>query len=88
MHVVRKVSDLDLTIISHPIGILLKGISSNNHHFTVTLRMINHGMSDWEITLIDQAENLDDLRRRESFWQYETNTFQSNGLSERDVVLF
>ena len=57
MHVVRKVSDLDLTIISQPIGILLKGISSNKHHFTVTLRMINHGMSDWEITLIDQVEN-------------------------------
>ena len=45
-------------------------------------------MSDWEITLIDQAESVDDLRRRESFWQYELDSFQSNGLNERDVILF
>ena len=46
-------------------------------------------MSDWEkITLIDQAESVDDVRRRELFWQYELNTFQSNGLNERDVALF
>ena len=28
-----------------------------------------HGMSDSEITLTDQTECVDDLRRRESFWQ-------------------
>ena len=27
-----------------------------------------NGMSDWEITLIDQAESVDDLSRIESFW--------------------
>ena len=31
-------------------------------------------MSDWEITLIDQTESVDDLGRRESFWQYELDT--------------
>ena len=45
-------------------------------------------MSDWESTLIDQTESVDNLRRRESFWQYELNTFQPNGLNERDVALF
>ena len=45
-------------------------------------------MSDWEITLIDQAESVDHLRRRESFWQYELVTFQPNELKERDVELF
>ena len=45
-------------------------------------------MSDWEISLIDQAGSADDLRRRESFWQYELDTFQPNGLNERDVALF
>ena len=45
-------------------------------------------MSDWEITLINQAESVDDLTRRESFWQYELDTFQPNGLNERDVALF
>ena len=29
-----------------------------------------HGMSNWKITAIDQRENVDDLRRGESFWQY------------------
>ena len=45
-------------------------------------------MSDWESTLIDQTESVDKLRRRESFWQYELDTFQPNGLNERDVALF
>ena len=47
-----------------------------------------HSMSDWEITLIDQTESVGDLRRRESFWQYEIDTFQPNGLNERDMALF
>ena len=34
----------------------------------------HYGMSDWEITLIDQTDSVDDLRRRESFWQYELDT--------------
>ena len=45
-------------------------------------------MSDWEIPLIDQAESVDDLSKRESFWQYELDNFQPNGLNERDVALF
>ena len=45
-------------------------------------------MSDWESTLIDQTESVDNLRRRESFWQYELDTFQPNGLNERDAALF
>ena len=34
-----------------------------------------HGISDWEITFTDQADSLDNLRRRESFWQHELNIF-------------
>ena len=48
----------------------------------------HHGIRDWEITLIDETDSVDNLRRRESFWQYELDTFQSNGLNERDVALF
>ena len=48
----------------------------------------HHGISDWEITLIDQTDSVNDLRRRESFWQYERDTFQPNGLNECDVALF
>ena len=35
-------------------------------------------MSDWEITLIDKAKSIGNLRRTESFWQYELDTFQPN----------
>ena len=45
-------------------------------------------MSDWEITLIDQTDSVDNLRRRDSFWHYELDTFQPNGLNERDMKLF
>ena len=48
----------------------------------------HHGMSDWEITLIDHAESVDNPTRRESFWQYELDTFQPNGLNEGDVTFF
>ena len=48
----------------------------------------HHGMSVWEISLINQTDNVDDLRRRESFWLYELDTFEPNGLNERDVALF
>ena len=48
----------------------------------------HHSMSDWEINVIGQTENADDLRRKKSFWKYELDTFQSNGLNERDVALF
>ena len=45
-------------------------------------------MSVWEISLINQTDHVDDLRRRESFWLYELDTFEPNGLNERDVALF
>ena len=28
----------------------------------------HHGESDWEIKIIDQGKDADDIRRRESFW--------------------
>ena len=48
----------------------------------------HHGISNWEVTVIDQTDCVDDLRRKESFWQYELDIFQPNGLNERDVTLF
>ena len=45
-------------------------------------------MSDLKITLIDQTDNVDHLKRRESFQKYEMDIFQQNGLSERSVTLF
>ena len=38
--------------------------------------------------LIDQTDNVEDLRKREYFWQHELETFQPNGLNEWEVALF
>ena len=40
-------------------------------------------MEDWKITIIDRAENVLELRRRESYWQQSLDTFIPNGLNER-----
>ena len=56
-----------------------------NAHFAE----VNHnGEDDWEVRLIDQTDNVEELRKRESFWQHELDTFQPNGLNEREVDLF
>ena len=46
----------------------------------------HNGMEDWKITIIDRAENVLDLRRRQqSYWQYRLDTFIPNVLNERFV---
>ena len=86
---VLKVFALDLTITSQLIGVLWKGTLSKKASFRTHFEDDkHHGISNWEITLIDQTESVDDLRGRESFWQYEINIFQPNGLNECDVALF
>ena len=86
--IVSKVFDLDSTITSQPIGISLKGIPPNKCHFTLILKMTNIMVWVSGKSLIDQTYTVDDLRKRESFWQYELDTFQPNGFNERDVTLF
>lgn len=49
---------------------------------------VHHKERDWEVMLIDQAESVGDLKRRESCWQHKLDTFQSNGLNERQVTFF
>ena len=48
---------------------------------------LHQGESDWEVRLIDQGVSVD-VRRRESYWQYELDTFQQNGLNKHEVTLF
>ena len=48
----------------------------------------HHGMNNLKVTITDQTDISDDLRRRESFWEYKLDTFQPNRLTERDMVLF
>ena len=37
---------------------------------------------------MDQTYNVQELRKRESFWQHKLNIFQPNGLNESEVALF
>ena len=57
---------------------------SLHSHFTDDCHF---GENYWNVTLIDQAKNLEEVRRKESFWQYELNTFEPHGLNEREVTL-
>ena len=52
-------------------------------HFTEGL---HQGESNWEVRLIDQGVSVDDVRRREFYWQHELDTYQPNGLNEREAT--
>ena len=54
-----------------------------HNHFS---QLDHNGMNDWSFTLIDQASNVEHLRKKESFWQYKLDTFHPKGLNERNVT--
>ena len=56
--------------------------SSFHSHFSADG---HNGKSDWEVTLIDQADNEISVRRREDFWIEKLNTSIPNGLNDRNV---
>ena len=45
----------------------------------------HNGIEDWVITLIDSAETLKELRKKELYWMYKLKTYAPYGLNERDV---
>ena len=45
----------------------------------------HNGMEDLKITIIDRAENVLELRRREGYWQNRLDTCIPNGLNEHFV---
>ena len=47
----------------------------------------HNGMEDWEFTLIDQSQNEQSLRMREDFWINKLQTFEPQGLNEREVTI-
>ena len=53
------------------------------NNFTVTLTLRN--TMGWR-NIIDRAENVLELRRRESYWQHRLHKFILNGLNEHVVV--
>ena len=44
-------------------------------------------MEDWQFTLVDSANDVKALRKKESFWQYKLKSFTPNGLNEDDVPI-
>ena len=45
----------------------------------------NNGIQDWVITLIDSADTLKDLTKKELSWMYKLKTYAPYGLNKRDV---
>ena len=45
----------------------------------------HNGIQDWVITLIDSADTLKELRKKELYWMYKLKTYAPYGLNERDV---
>ena len=45
----------------------------------------HNGIEDWVITLIDSADTLKELRRKELYWMYRLKTYAPYGFNERDV---
>ena len=66
----------------------IKGNTIKQVSFHAHFEDDRHGIGECEITLIDQTKNVDNPRKRESFCQYQLDTFQPNGLNESDVSLF
>ena len=47
----------------------------------------HNGMEDQKITIIDRAENVLEIMRRESYWQHRLDMFIPNGLNQRFVAM-
>ena len=45
----------------------------------------HHGIENWVITLIDSADTLKELRRKELYWLYRLKTYAPYCFNERDV---
>ena len=45
----------------------------------------HNGIEDWVITLIDSADTLKELRRKELYWMHKLKTYATYGLNERNV---
>ena len=49
---------------------------SFNAHFA---KVDHNGENDWEVRLIDRTDNVEDLRKRESFWNMSLILFSQMG---------
>ena len=64
-------------------------IKSKQESLNTDFPEANHnGEDDLEVKLTGQANNVEDLRKRISFWLCKLDTFQPNGLNAYDFSLF
>ena len=80
-------SRLNNYICSHGNFLRNKKVKQESFHAYFT-KGLHQGDGDWEVRLVDQGVSVDDVRRRESYWQYELDTFQQNGLNKHEVTHF
>ena len=45
----------------------------------------HNGIEDWVVTLIDSADTLKELRRKDLYWMYRPKTYVPYGLIERHL---
>ena len=45
----------------------------------------HNGIKDWVVTLIDSADTLKELRRKDLYWMYRLKTYAPYGLIERHL---
>ena len=45
----------------------------------------HQGIENWSVTLIDQVEGLDSLRKKELYWINGSSTLAPNGVNVREV---
>ena len=48
----------------------------------------HNGVCDFSFKIIDGADSLAEVRKKESFWQYKLKTFLSDGLDDHDVTIY
>ena len=67
-------------------GTLGKGKAVSQTAFHAHFAQSDHcGIDDMSFKIIDSADNLTELKKRESFWQYKLKTFLGDGLNDRNV---
>ena len=75
----KKYVEKDLTVVIKKSK--LKQKLFHEHYFSEG----HQGIDNWSVTLIDQVEDLDSLRKKELYWINRLNTWAPNGLNLREV---
>ena len=73
----QKISGKSSTSIDVPTENFLERKNIKQESFNACFADIN-GEDYWVVRLIQQTNNVESLRKRESFWQHEMDTFQPN----------